>query len=1407
MGADEFVDTDGDDLSDYEEAAVYGTDPDDSDSDDDGLSDGAEVANGTEPLTADTDGDGLWDGDEETYGTDPLAADTDGDEYDDGAEVVHGSTPSDSDSVPGTDAALTLHVAVSASGTGTGLSWTNALNTLQTALALSLSGDEIWVAAGTYYPTEEHGGSGDRYRSFQMKNGVAIRGGFDGTEDPDTFDLADRDLSANETILSADIDGDGVLDSGNGYHVFYHPSGLGLDATAVLDGVTVTGAYANGDSTSLYNGAGMFNYYGSSPTVTNSIFSGNYAKFYGGGIYNYYADTAQTNCTFSGNSAHSGAGIYSAYASPTVTRCTFSGNSAVNYGGGIFGYETASKITNCIITGNSGGNYGGGIYFSMGSSSTVANCTFSGNSVSYGGGGIYTRNSTPTVANCILRGDTANSGAEIGVYGTSPTVTYSNVEGGASGTGNIDSDPLFVSSTDFHLTFGSPCIDAGDDSSVPSDTTGDMDGETRFSGTVDMGADEFVDTDGDDLSDYAEGAIYGTDPADSDSDDDGLSDGYEVDTSGTEPLTADTDGDEYDDGAEVVHGSSPTASGSVPGTDTALTLHVAVSASGTGTGLSWTNALNTLQTALALSLSGDEIWVAAGTYYPTEEHDGSGDRYRSFQMKNGVAIRGGFDGTEDPDTFDLADRDLAANETILSGNIGDADDATDNCYHIFYHPYGFNLDATAVLDGFTVTGGYADGDNPHYYGGGIYTNGSSPTLANCVFKENYAYWSGGGMFSGYSNSVLTNCTFTGNTSTFGGGLRIDAGSSYSGSYAMTLTNCVFKGNSASDHGGGVYNSYTDPVFTHCTFTGNTAIVGGGMYTYDSPKLKNCLMWGNSGSTASLEGDSVFRGLSDANPIFSHCDIENSGGSASWNEDLGTDNGGNIDQDPLFAEDGLHLTIGSPAIDGGDDSAVPSDIFEDMDGETRFNGTVDMGADEFVDTDGDDLSDYEEAAIYGTDPADSDTDDDGLSDGDEANTYGTEPLTADTDEDGLSDGDEVAIYGTNPALSDADADTDGDGITNRDEVDKYSTDPAVSDADADTDGDGITNLDEVNIYGTDPDDADSDDDGVSDGTEIENGLDPMTAEGPGVPVLVTPETDATQTLLSPDLEVSYADNASADSHQSTRWQIGADDAFTEIVADISSEARLVALTVPELVLESETTYHWRVRFTGTDNIDREWSATGGFTTAADDRGDEDGDGIPDDQELPEGETGDIAVDTETDWQDGLFYLAFESGEGDAVQAALRLSDDGSGLLFLEQTWDLPDDAPADLDLGLFYLKITVPSAGDSTFVRLYFSDAVLAEDSSTYKYDTTTGWFDYTAYTAIGDDFAHIAVELVDGGYGDADGVANGVIVDPFGTSTPAGDDTDDTDSDADDGDDSAASSSSSSDGGGGCFIGSILGDW
>ena len=364
---------------------------------------------------------------------------------------------------------------------GDGTSWARAYASLQDAMEDPFD-CEIWVAAGTYTP------GNDRSDTFTLIANVAVYGGFTGKE---TCRQA-RDWETNVTILSGDI-GRNEDYSDNCYHVVTGAT----DAT--LDGFTITAG--NDDSPdNQAHGGGMLNY-SSSPSVTNCTFSGNATSWIGGGMYNENSSPSVTGCTFSGNSADSaGGGMYNYVSSPSVTGCTFFGNTA-DQGGGMFNLFSSPNATNCTFSGNTA-DQGGGM-FNLFSSPSATNCTFSGNSASSGGGGVYNfDNSNPTIRNSILWGDTASSGSQIYDYrdgfltASSTTITYSCIQGGYAGDGNIGSDPLL---DDDHLSEGyltlredSPCIDAGDSGAVPSGITTDLAGRPRISGSaVDMGAYEY----------------------------------------------------------------------------------------------------------------------------------------------------------------------------------------------------------------------------------------------------------------------------------------------------------------------------------------------------------------------------------------------------------------------------------------------------------------------------------------------------------------------------------------------------------------------------------------------------------------------------------------------------------------------------------------------------------------------------------------------------------------------------------------------------------------------------------------------------------------------------------------------------------------------------------------------------
>jgi uncharacterized repeat protein (TIGR01451 family) len=329
-------------------------------------------------------------------------------------------------------------------------------------------------------------------------------------------------------------------------------------------------------------------------------------------------------------------------------------------------------------------------------------------------------------------------------------------------------------------------------------------------------------------------------------------------------------------------------------------IYVDADASGTATGLSWTNAFTNIQDALSVAGIGSEIWVAEGVYYPDE---GAGQtnnaRTSTFTITESIALYGGFAATETLRT----QRDWVAHPTVLSGDLDGDGTSTGNAYHVLWldgvhHP---DITGATVIDGFTITAARADGGSIHSSGGGLYCAGyegneCSPTLTNLIFSDNLANVYGAGMycdgsFDGKSSPTLTYVTFSGNDAGYGGGMYNDGSGDEDLGYRSTsesnptLTDVTFVGNRAHN-GGGMYNDGTagmsspaltgvtftrnvahgyngggmhnqgyytgesSPTLTNVTFISNSAMFGGGMYNYayegtTSPRLTNVIFSGNA----------------------------------------------------------------------------------------------------------------------------------------------------------------------------------------------------------------------------------------------------------------------------------------------------------------------------------------------------------------------------------------------------------------------------------------------------------------------------------------------------------------------------------------------------------------------------------
>ncbi|KGL62448.1 hypothetical protein PHEL85_2242 [Polaribacter sp. Hel1_85] len=330
----------------------------------------------------------------------------------------------------------------------------------------------------------------------------------------------------------------------------------------------------------------------------------------------------------------------------------------------------------------------------------------------------------------------------------------------------------------------------------------------------------------------------------------------------------------------------------------------------TGDGLSWATAKKHLNSALALSdnacNNNREIWVAAGTYYP-DEGDGqtNDDRAAMFLMRD-MPIYGGFAGFE---TL-LSQRDIRANITILNGDLQQNDNTgtiTDNAYHVVGDA---GLSTLAKLDGFTITGGNANGGFTEGGGGAIISYSSFATISNCIISGNI------GRFGGAILSLQS---------------------------SLTLVNCILSGNRA-DEGGAIYNlSNANTTLINCTVSGNNATNEGGAIFIDavsSSEIYNSIIWNNQENGATnTAGASVV----------------NNGTITYGNSLVATISATGIitNANPLFEEDIDFLTTTLPTTSGDFRTNSPlitdaghnsyNTIATDIYGNERIqNGTIDLG---------------------------------------------------------------------------------------------------------------------------------------------------------------------------------------------------------------------------------------------------------------------------------------------------------------------------------------------------------------------------------------------------------------------------------------------------------------------------------
>ncbi len=391
-------------------------------------------------------------------------------------------------------------------------------------------------------------------------------------------------------------------------------------------------------------------------------------------------------------------------------------------------------------------------------------------------------------------------------------------------------------------------------------------------------------------------------------------------------------------------------------------LYVNAAAPAGGNGLGWSSALTNLKTAITTADDSNgainEIWVAAGEYYPSPNVN----RFATFDIPSGLKLYGGFAGDE----ANLADRDVEANVTIMSGDPAQTDTLGDNAYHVVT---ATGVSSATRIDGFTIREGQATGaaaedkDGAALYidggtlrvfnckfelcqaeseGGHVYiTNNAAPDFINCSFYNGYAVQFGGSIRNtSNSNFSAWNCFFGFN------GADINGGAINSTSEEVGLYNCVFSNNFASSNGGAVYifGSTATADVVNCTLAYNDAgdfdtagsIGGLGAASSAVVNVKNCIFYGNTDTSGATSIEAANLGeQSGANIIPDYCIVQ------GWTGGLG--GAGNFAAVPQFVDangpdnslgtpdDNYTLMQSSPGVDAGRTANLPNDTW-DLDGD-------------------------------------------------------------------------------------------------------------------------------------------------------------------------------------------------------------------------------------------------------------------------------------------------------------------------------------------------------------------------------------------------------------------------------------------------------------------------------------------
>ena len=793
---------------------------------------------------------------------------------------------------------------------------------------LDFCGRKITVRSehGPEYCTIDCGGSGFGFRFQSEEDQTSVVDGFTITHAAEPAILCLESQATIENCILVDnaqqgvycMDGSMTLrrcqirHNGDGqYGGVYCRGGLDLEDCKISDhtassgaGITCTGGGITLERCTLFDnhadtdGGAIYCFY-SYLNIEDSVIRNNTAGDRGGGICVDSGDPSLQAVSVVENEASSGGGIYVTYRDFAISstgfwNCVIVHNIASIDGGGVSFGGASIPFSNCTITRNVASLRGGGVYAN--NAAPLANCTVVHN-LANDGGGLWCATGAADWTNCILWENNPN---EFTMNAATITINYCDVLGGWEGEGNIDIDPR-LTQDGTHLRNDSPCIDAGipqDDDLIYPDT----DGEWRIQDdSIDIGSDEFQDTDLDGIPDWWETANSG---------------------SATQMnAEADPDQDESNNLREYWRSSDPYRPPAVFYVDTAG------QDDWDGRAAVWDGQHGpkaTIQAAIEPCdlYEGDWIIVAPGTYSGT-----LGTNMVDFLGKT-VRVR-----SVDPE-----------NPAVVASTILDCQGGPSTHHRAFC--LGRWEGESSRVEGLTVRNGYAQD------GGAIrIKKGSSLTISNCrlinnyamsdggaihcdhgalrllksVMSENRAVQRGGVLFTLESDAIVSHCTIAENQAWLGGAVYTEGG-------ILDLSNALCTGNYGSS-GGVAFVTSGKAFFNQCTVVGNSTDNDGVLYLNPASSIVNCVVWDNismgvSGQPAVLysdiQGGYAGEGNLSANPRFADAD--------------------GIDDDPATWDDNdFRLLAGSPCIDAGDNNSISGDVFDlDRDGDTEELLPIDLG---------------------------------------------------------------------------------------------------------------------------------------------------------------------------------------------------------------------------------------------------------------------------------------------------------------------------------------------------------------------------------------------------------------------------------------------------------------------------------